>query len=445
MSRSARQSNPVNFKTTRSALARLKAASQKCSASQLALVRAALAALALAAPAAVLATQQPPAATAEVKVNVDGVALARLASIDEQVQEAFNAKDWLRVIGLSSEAIALDPQVSSAWRRRGAARSELEQHDPAIADRRMAVELEPASALANNGLCWSLILAGRSQEARAWCERALAAEPQNLATTVNLGNTYLLQGDKPQAWRWYEQSIGLVAGEQDLQDGLLGDFDIFERKGWQLALVREARAHFEPRGRNYLEAEGRAQALLEQIWAAEQAEDRARELELRQQRLAILDAWLAPGHPRRLVIERAMVATQAQLGKQLLQAGKHKQAIPHYVAVLQAKEVLHGSKPVKEQSELIVPLNDLAIAYRHSGDYSTALPLFEKALVICELAYGSDHRNTGAILSNLASLYESMGQHVKALLLYQRALSIMQRATATDQRAGTLYELTLHI
>ena len=61
-----------------------------------------------------------------------------------------------------------------------------------------------------------------------------------------------------------------------------------------------------------------------------------------------------------------------------------------------------------------------------NGDHAKALPLYERALAICEAQLGPEHRDTAASLHNLASLHEAMGNHAKALPLYERALAIYE-------------------
>jgi CHAT domain-containing protein/Tfp pilus assembly protein PilF len=356
----------------------------------------------------------------------------RIKVLDELAQTAWKTKDWPRVVDLYSKAIELDPKYAKRWTWRGAARSELGLHELAVADRRKAVELEPGSSDNHSGLCWSLILGNRPREAQPACEKALTLDPQSMPATVNLGHTYLLQNDKERAWRWYEQTIGLIQDEEQLREGLLDDFNIFEKKGWQVQLVREARFYFEPRARRYLEVQTKAQALMKDIQAADQAEDRARELELRQQYLTFLSPWLAQNHPRRVMIENVIIDTRKQLGEKLAKAGQYSQAVPHYLAVLQAKEQPMAGKPMKDQGDLIVPLNNLASAYQDSGNYPSALPLFKRALVIAEEARGPEHPSTGTRLNNLAGLYESMGQYAQALPLYQRALAISEKANGPE-------------
>ena len=120
-------------------------------------------------------------------------------------------------------------------------------------------------------------------------------------------------------------------------------------------------------------------------------------------------------------------AHHKSLGDQLARAGRHREAIPHYQAVLQAKQALHGSKPVTEQADLIVPLNDLGTSYHFAGDHSQALPLLQRVLTIAEAARGPEHPSTGTSLNELALLYESTGQYAQALPLFQRALAIAEK------------------
>ena len=338
----------------------------------------------------------------------------------------YAAKDWVKNIDLLTQIIALDPKHARAYRFRGLSYSELGQHDLAIKDRQTAVELEPNNANSHNGLCWSLILANLPADAQASCVKAQRFDPMDLAATVNLANTYLLQGNKQDAWKWYEQTIGLIDNEGDLKDGLLEDFDIFERKGWKVDLVKQARAQFEPWARKFLLAKAEAQVLVQGINAANKAKDYSSELDLRHHHLTLLAPWLVPQHPIRLLIEQLITNTKEQL------AGMHSKTLEHYQRMLQAEEARLGPRALKDQGDLIVPLNDLAKAQRAVGNFTGVLPLLERAYAIAEEALGPEHPDTGTNLNNLAEAYESVAQYAKSEPLYLRALAISEKVLGSE-------------
>ncbi|OQW93106.1 MAG: kinesin, partial [Beggiatoa sp. IS2] len=61
------------------------------------------------------------------------------------------------------------------------------------------------------------------------------------------------------------------------------------------------------------------------------------------------------------------------------------------------------------------------------GDTAQALPLYQRALEICERVLGKDHPDTATSLNNLALLYNNTGDYAQALPLYERALAILKK------------------
>ncbi|MCW2314350.1 tetratricopeptide repeat protein [Rhodoferax antarcticus] len=125
----------------------------------------------------------------------------QMKGLDEQAQAAWSAKDWQKVIDLYTQAIALDPKYAHGYRWRAYALLELEQYDLAITDAHKGLKLAPKDGNAYNGLCWTLILAGKATQAQSVCAKGQALDLINLAITANLAGTYLLQGNKDQTSR----------------------------------------------------------------------------------------------------------------------------------------------------------------------------------------------------------------------------------------------------
>ena len=65
------------------------------------------------------------------------------------------------------------------------------------------------------------------------------------------------------------------------------------------------------------------------------------------------------------------------------------------------------------------------------GSYDQALPLYQRALKICEKALGPKHPDTATSLNNLAGLYRDMGAYEQALALFHRALQIQGEGPET--------------
>jgi tetratricopeptide (TPR) repeat protein len=80
-----------------------------------------------------------------------------------------------------------------------------------------------------------------------------------------------------------------------------------------------------------------------------------------------------------------------------------------------------------------VQLNRLAILYREAGQFTKALPLFERALAIREKTLGPDDPAMAESIKGLATVYLKLGQPAKALPLYERALSLTEALSNPKQ------------
>jgi tetratricopeptide (TPR) repeat protein len=98
---------------------------------------------------------------------------------------------------------------------------------------------------------------------------------------------------------------------------------------------------------------------------------------------------------------------------------------PHLLASCETEKA--DAAPNAECAELL----DRAGGYFHGrAAYSSAWPLFERALAIREKALGPDHPLTATSLNNLASMLRDLGDLAAARPLYERALAIDEKALA---------------
>jgi tetratricopeptide (TPR) repeat protein len=129
---------------------------------------------------------------------------------------------------------------------------ELKRYDAAIADLRRVTELAPDFAEAWGVLGWYLILQGDFPAAQVATAKAQVLAPDKYAWTVNLGHTYLLQGDRQTAHDWYQKALPLITDEEELKSGPLADFDLFIERGWQVETSREERAWLDTAARQVI-------------------------------------------------------------------------------------------------------------------------------------------------------------------------------------------------
>ena len=369
------------------------------------------------------------------------------------------AKDWTQAINIWTQLLAIQPDDVEALLGRSDAQSELGQPALGLADDRKAVELAPDNIRARNSLCWHSISAGEWGQARTACERSHALAPDIMATNINLGHTYFLQGDLATAQQWYDKTIPLLESEDDLTAGPLGDFDLFIRRGWQVEASNQVRAWFADQGQQWLKVirlnqqvldlyrQGKyaealpiaqqALAICEKVFGAEHpivatginnlarlydAQDRYAEAKpLHKRVLAIREKVLGPEHPD----TAQSLNNLAFLYKAV---GSYDKAEPLYRRSLSIREKVLGT----EHPDTAYTLNDLALMYHNMGAYDKAEPLYRRALAICEKTLGPEHPDTAASLNNLASLYYTTGSYEKAESLYRRSLAIYEKALGPE-------------
>ena len=369
------------------------------------------------------------------------------------------AKDWTHAINIWTQLLAIQPDDVEALLGRSDAQSELGQPALGLADDRKAVELAPDNIRARNSLCWHSISAGEWGQARTACERSHALAPDIMATNINLGHTYFLQGDLATAQQWYDKTIPLLESEDDLTAGPLGDFDLFIRRGWQVEASNQVRAWFADQGQQWLKVirlnqqvldlyrQGKyaealpiaqqALAICEKVFGAEHpivatginnlarlydAQDRYAEAKpLHKRVLAIREKVLGPEHPD----TAQSLNNLAFLYKAM---GSYDKAEPLYRRSLSIREKVLGT----EHPDTAYTLNDLALMYHNMGAYDKAEPLYRRALAICEKTLGPEHPDTALILNNLAALYQAMGAYDKAEPLHRRSLAIREKTLGPE-------------
>jgi tetratricopeptide (TPR) repeat protein len=83
-------------------------------------------------------------------------------------------------IALIDRALTLNPNSANAWRVSGVVRALLGDTEPAIAHLERSVRLSPLDTFAwlgSLGFAWAHLVAGRYEEASAWCDKTLHQQP----------------------------------------------------------------------------------------------------------------------------------------------------------------------------------------------------------------------------------------------------------------------------
>ncbi|MCW5205462.1 tetratricopeptide repeat protein [Desulfobulbus sp. F5] len=120
------------------------------------------------------------------------------------------------------------------------------------------------------------------------------------------------------------------------------------------------------------------------------------------------------------------------------QMGEYQQAeewLEHLLAIWEQEG--------KEDAELALALNDLALVYMSQGRYEEAELRYKRSLEIWEEKLGKDHPDVAISLNNLASLYYSQGRYAEAEPLYKRALEIIKKVFVQDHPSVATYQNNL--
>src|ERR687885_1299927 len=113
---------------------------------------------------------------------------------------------------------------------------------------------------------------------------------------------------------------------------------------------------------------------------------------------------------------------------QLQKQGQYSAAIPLTERILVILEKNLGA----EHPLIATSLNNLAYLYDEQGNYSQAEPLLQRALAIREKVLGKEHPAVATSLNNLAGLYQEQGNYSQAELFYQRALAIKEKVLGKE-------------
>jgi CHAT domain-containing protein/Flp pilus assembly protein TadD len=113
---------------------------------------------------------------------------------------------------------------------------------------------------------------------------------------------------------------------------------------------------------------------------------------------------------------------------ELYRTGKIAEALPLAEEVLTISEKAFGP----DHPDVAAALSNLAFLYDNQGRYAEAEPLYKRALAIREKAFEPEHPNVAKALNNLAELYRNQGRYAESEPLHKRSLAIREKAFGPD-------------
>jgi CHAT domain-containing protein/tetratricopeptide (TPR) repeat protein len=356
-------------------------------------------------------------------------------ALKKTAETAIRNKDWLLAIQLWDSYSAQNPDDAYGHRRRGDVLLEIKRFDEAIAAFTRAVELDPKNVIRWNSLCWAQIVANQTLQARSNCQKAVELKNTNYAALVNLGHTYLLQGETSTAQTYYKKTLTNISTKSELNNGPIDDLNLFIKNGWQVQASTQAKAWFEKEGAIRLAQIQAADQLNSLAGIAQYEKNYAQAVELTEKRLSLFIELFGEDHPRVNDARISVVSALNYYAKDFHDKAQYQTSEPLFVKALGISEKANGA----EHSDTVMILNGLASLYKSMGQYTKAEPIYIRALAISEKTKGVNHVITSVALNNLAILYEFMGQYAKAEPLYIRALAISEKINgAEDSMNGSV-------
>ncbi|CAF0940232.1 unnamed protein product [Adineta steineri] len=120
-----------------------------------------------------------------------------------------------------------------------------------------------------------------------------------------------------------------------------------------------------------------------------------------------------------------------RLGKLLLKIGQFNKAEELYNVLL---------RQTTDESEKAIYYHQLGFVHWNQGDYEKAIWYYEKALVIQQNTFPSNHLDLATSYSNIGLVHTKTGQYSKALSSHEKALEIRQKTLpSNDPSLATSY------
>nr|CRH04803.1 Conserved protein of unknown function. Containing tetratricopeptide TPR_2 repeat domain. Periplasmic protein TonB, links inner and outer membranes [Candidatus Magnetococcus massalia] len=127
--------------------------------------------------------------------------------------------------------------------------------------------------------------------------------------------------------------------------------------------------------------------------------------------------------------QQARISLHNRLASLYMQTGSQRQAALLLGISLSMEEVLHGA----QHPALIFPLRKLAFALSSTGRFDDAKKLLQRALVLAQKSYGTNHLQSVKLIVALADLAVENQDLLESGRLYQKALDIYHALERTQQ------------
>jgi pentatricopeptide repeat protein len=336
----------------------------------------------------------PPAETAGSGAATQQTALDEDARIERAEEiaargwELWQQRKMAEAAKQFEEAVELDPESANAWNGLGWARFNGGEGQSAVEAFEKCVELEPNHPAGLNGLGQAYLSFADYETAEKYLKKAAPTAP---AAQYGLARLYLLTGDYGNAQTWIRKALRSQPGDESLKSMLAA-----ARKK---EIPADLRRQLEPLGKPdtgpaaKAAAEGWRQFNADKFRSAERSFRRA------------------------LAKDPENLSAMNGLAFLLLNKGKASEAKPYFEKCLKADPDAAG------------PMNGLARCLKEEGKVDEAIALWEKML--------KKYPGPNAAAVGLAVAYQERGEHAKALPYLEALVKAQPENAEFKQRLET--------
>ena len=385
------------------------------------------------------------------------------AELREKLVVLYKAKDWSAAETVARQIVAQKDASNKDWRNLIGVLRQSGKNQEALSERLKLVNRPGAESDDFNGLCWAYLAQNQVRLALPYCEKAVALKKSNWAALVNLGHSHLLLGNKAQAQPFYQQALGFIRKDEELNNGPFADFDLFIKNGWMVADSQSSKQWF---AQNWPKAKA-LQDTLQQTKPGEDPAQAAAHLPRLAQALQDSDALLgkesslgkmlasnylnnaktmataqvaAGKTDARQTLDKAWAVVKTQLtpsaywdARDALAQAHRKRGEPGQAIALR-EDILREQTSAMglEQLEPRYTAERLVEDYLSSGQGAKAAALGEKIVAACTTKLDANHPAILLSIDNLAYTYGELGQPDKALALNEKALAARTAKLGAD-------------
>jgi serine/threonine protein kinase/Flp pilus assembly protein TadD len=174
-------------------------------------------------------------------------AAVKALQLDDTLASAHTALGQIRAYSLQfpgvleefQRAIQLNPGDANAHHWYALSLAEAGKSQDAVAEMKLAQELDPRSLIINANLSWVFYLAGKYDDAIAQAQKTIAMDPSFAVAHGYLGQTYLAKGEYERALAELQQALALSGNETSFKAELGNAYAVAGKKSEALAILHE--------------------------------------------------------------------------------------------------------------------------------------------------------------------------------------------------------------